>query len=111
MPCHDTEIWSYEEIRKTCHCTCDKTKRELQRRKTRTVLNYGSRRKGLDYKKKPYPSTFSKVRERVYPRILKDIYEWIIHNRLKGKRISLFAQNSSDIPGSIQIRQRCDAEA
>ncbi len=54
--------------------------------------------KMLGYKKKPHPSTFSKVRERADPRIFKDVYDWIVQDRLKGKQIRLFAQDSSDIP-------------
>ena len=54
--------------------------------------------KMLGYKKKPHPSTFSKVRERADLRIFKDVYDWIVQNRLKGKQIRLFAQDSSDIP-------------
>ena len=54
--------------------------------------------KRLGYKKKPHPSTFSKVRERADPRIFKDIYDWIIQDRLKGKQICLFAQDSSEVP-------------
>ena len=54
--------------------------------------------KMLGYKKKPHPSTFSKVRERADPRIFKDVYDWIVQDRLKDKQIRLFAQDSSDIP-------------
>ena len=54
--------------------------------------------KMLGYKKKPHPSTFSKVRERADPRIFKDVYDWIIQDRLGGKCIRLFAQDSSEIP-------------
>lgn len=54
--------------------------------------------KMLGYKKKPHHSTFSKVRKRADPRIFKDIYDWIVQNRLKDRQIRLFAQDSSDIP-------------
>jgi transposase len=54
--------------------------------------------KMLGYKRKPHPSTFSKVRERADPRIFKEVYDWIVQDRLKGKQIHLFAQDSSDIP-------------
>jgi hypothetical protein len=63
--------------------------------------------KMLGYKKKPHLSTFSKVRKRANPKIFKDIYDWIIHDRLKGKQIRLIAQDSSDIPArskSIEMR-------
>lgn len=52
----------------------------------------------LGYKKKPHPSTFSKVRKRADPRILKDVYDWIVNDRLKGTQIKLMAQDSSDVP-------------
>ena len=54
--------------------------------------------KMLGYKKKPHPSTFSKVRMRADPRIFKDVYDWIVQDRLKGRQIRLFAQDSLDIP-------------
>jgi len=52
----------------------------------------------LGYKKKPHPSTFSKVRERANPRILQEVYAWIISDRFKGKQIKLVAQDSSEVP-------------
>ena len=51
----------------------------------------------MGYKKKPNPSVFSKVRGRADPKIFKDIYDWIVQDRLKDKQIRLFAQDSSDI--------------
>lgn len=52
----------------------------------------------LGYKKKPHPSTFSKVRRRADPKIFQDIYNWIIYDRMKGRQVRLIAQDSSDIP-------------
>ena len=51
----------------------------------------------LGYKKRPHKSTFSKVRERSDPQIFKDVCDWIIASRTKGKRLRLVAQDSTDI--------------
>ena len=52
----------------------------------------------LGYKDKIDPSTFSKVRERAEPHIFKELYNWIIGDRFKGKQIRLAAQDSSEVP-------------
>ncbi len=51
----------------------------------------------LGYGKTLNSSTFSKVRKRSDPRMLKDVYDGIIHQKYKGKQLRLVAQDSSDI--------------
>lgn len=53
--------------------------------------------KMLDYKKKPHKSTFSKVRKRADPRMFKELHDWIVQDRLKGKQLRLIAQDSTDV--------------
>ena len=50
-------------------------------------------RKVLSYKSKINPSTFSKVCERADSGIFKDIYDWIVRDRLEGKQIHLPAHS------------------
>lgn len=52
----------------------------------------------LGYRKGPHISTFSKVRERSDPRILIELNNWIIHNRVKGKQLRLIGQDGTDVP-------------
>jgi len=54
--------------------------------------------KMLGYGKTLNSSTFSKVRKRSDPRMLKDLYDGIIHQKYKGKQLRLAAQDSTDIP-------------
>jgi len=43
------------------------------------------------YNKAPHPSIFSKVRSHADPAIFEELNNWIIHDRMKGKRIRLLA--------------------
>ena len=52
----------------------------------------------LGYEKTLNPSTFSKVRGRSNPEMMKELYDAIIHQRYKGKQLRFVAQDSSDIP-------------
>ena len=52
----------------------------------------------LDYKRKPNPSTFSKVRRRSDPRIFEELYYWLVQNVMKGRQLRLIAQDSTDVP-------------
>ncbi len=51
----------------------------------------------LGYGKTLNSSTFSKVRKRFDPRMLKDLYDGIIHQKYKGKQLRLAAQDSTDV--------------
>ena len=53
--------------------------------------------KMLGYKKKIDPSTFSKVRERSDPDMLKGIYDLILQQKLKGVQLRLIGQDSTDV--------------
>jgi Transposase DDE domain. len=52
----------------------------------------------LGYKRKPNPSTFSKVRSRSDPRIFEELYYWLVQNAMKGRQLRLIAQDSTDVP-------------
>ncbi len=52
----------------------------------------------MGYRKKPDQSIFSKVRERADPRMLEELNNWILQDRLKDRRIRLLAQDSTDVP-------------
>jgi transposase len=52
----------------------------------------------LGYKRKPDPTTFSKVRERMDPQIMEDLQVWISSDLMKRKQIRLIAQDSTDVP-------------
>lgn len=52
----------------------------------------------LGYWKKPGPTTFSKVRERMDSRMMEDLQLWIVSDLLKGRQVRLIAQDSTDIP-------------
>ena len=54
--------------------------------------------KVLGYKRKPNPSTFSKVRSRSDPRIFEELYYWLVQNAMKGRQLRLIAQDSTDVP-------------
>ena len=59
----------------------------------------------LGYGKTLNPSTFSKVRGRSKPEMMKELYDAIIQQRYKGKQLRLVAQDSTDIPAhSIKDR-------
>ena len=51
----------------------------------------------LGYGHKPHKSVFSKVRERSDPRMFKELHDWIVQDRLRGKRLRLIAQDSTDV--------------
>ncbi len=53
--------------------------------------------KMLGYKNIPTSSTFSKARERSDPNILRDLNNWILQDRFKGKQLRLLAPDSTDI--------------
>ena len=52
----------------------------------------------IGYKKRPDYSIFSKVRERAEPEIFEELNNWILQDRLKGRKIRLLAQDSTDVP-------------
>jgi len=52
----------------------------------------------LSYKRKPNPSTFSKVRSRSDQRIFEELYYWLVQNAMKGRQLRLIAQDSTDVP-------------
>ena len=52
----------------------------------------------IGYKKRPDYSIFSKVRERAEPEIFEELNNWILQNKLNGRRIRLIAQDSTDVP-------------
>ncbi len=54
--------------------------------------------KFLGYRDRPNETTFSKVRERMNPQIMEDLQLWIVSDLLKGKRVRLVAQDSTDVP-------------
>ena len=51
----------------------------------------------LGYSKTPHPSVFSKVRKRSDTRILQEVYEWFLQDKMKEKQVHLIAQDSTDI--------------
>lgn len=51
----------------------------------------------LGYKNRPDPSTFSKVRDRSVPEMFKELHDWIVQDRLKGKQLRLITQDSTDV--------------
>lgn len=53
--------------------------------------------KVLGYKRKPHPSTFSKVRERSDPRMFEELHNWIVQDRLKSRQLRLIVQDSTDV--------------
>jgi hypothetical protein len=52
----------------------------------------------LGYKRKPNPSTFSKVRSRSDPKIFEELYYWLVQDAMKGRQLRLIAQDSTDVP-------------
>ena len=53
--------------------------------------------KMLGYKIMPTSSTFSKVRERSDPNILRDLNSWILQDRFKGRQVRLLAPDNTDL--------------
>ncbi len=51
----------------------------------------------IGYSKTPHPSVFSKVRKRSDTRILQEVYEWFLQDKMKEKQVHLIAQDSAGI--------------
>ena len=81
------------------HIAAFAMKQELQLTDENLSLFIGNNQIGkeLGYKKRPHPSTFSKVRERTDPRIFEDVYNLSVQLIMKGKQLRLIAQDSTDV--------------